>query len=186
MTRIFGFGHRSRVGKDTAGSFLLGHIRQNTRGKLVVKTAFALKMKAMTHDLYKQYGLHDAEFYERPENAHLRNLKLPVIGKTPVEIWIEFGTTVGRAIYEDTWVDYPLNMKFDYLIITDVRFPNEVAKIQKAGGVCYKIENPTVPPRDSVADNALEGFKGWNGVLVNDGDLKAFNSLIIETFEGQL
>lgn len=181
--KIFGFGHRSRVGKDTAGGFLAGHIRQSTRNKLIVKTAFALKMKAMCHDLYAWAGLQDAEFYEKPENEHFRNEILPAIGKTPVEIWIEFGTTVGRAIYSDTWIKYPLNKKFDYLIITDVRFPNEVNEIWKAGGKVFKIENPSIPPRESVADDALKDFTGWDQVIINDGDLKSFNEKIVEAFK---
>jgi hypothetical protein len=186
MVRIFGFGHRSRVGKDTVAGFLAGHIRQTTRNKLVVKTAFAIKLKAMTHDLYGWAGLQDADFYERPENEHLRNVKLPEIGKTPVEIWIEFGTTVGRSIFMDTWVKYPLNKKFDFLIIADVRFPNEVSEIRKAGGVVYKVENPNVPIRESVADSALADYKDWNGVIVNHGDLKTLNTTVIDTFKDML
>lgn len=182
--KIFGFGHRSRVGKDTAAGFLAGHLRQTTKNKLVVKTAFALKLKAMCADLYGWAGLQDAEFYEKQENEHLRNVKLEPIGKTPVEIWIEFGTTVGRAIYGDTWVKYPLNRKHDYLIITDVRFQNEVNEIWKAGGKVFKVENPSVPLRDSVADNALQDFTGWDQVIVNDGDLKALNEKVITVFKG--
>lgn len=183
MVRIFGFGHRSRVGKDTVAGFLAGHIRQTTRNKLVVKTSFATKLKAMTHDLYGWAGLQEADFYERPENEHLRNVKLPEIGKTPVEIWIEFGTTVGRSIYMDTWIKYPLNKKFDFLIIPDVRFPNEIIEIRKAGGIVYKVENPNVPHRDSVADNALANYTAWNGIIENTGDLKALNAQVIETFK---
>lgn len=182
--KIFGFGHRSRVGKDTAALFLTSYIRQHVRGrgKNVVKTSFAAKLKSITHDIYGWAGLEAAEFYELPENEHLRNVKLQPINKTPVEIWIEFGTTVGRAIYYDTWIQFPLQQKRDYLIISDVRFPNEAEVIKKSGGMIFKIENPSVPLRDSVADNALQDFKGWDGTIINDRDLKSFNSSIISTF----
>lgn len=181
--RIIGFGHRSRVGKDTAVDFLAGHIRQTTRNKLVTTARFAFKIKAMCHDLYGWAGLQDGEFYEKPENEHLKNIKLPVIDKTPVEIWVEFGTTVGRSIYTETWVQYPFTKKYDYLLFRDVRFPNEAAKIKSLGGVVYKIENPRILPTKSAADAALEGYKHWDGILVNDGDLKTFNTLIINTFK---
>lgn len=184
--RIFGFGHRSRMGKDTAATFLTGHLRQTTRGKLIIKSSFAAKLKAMTHDLYGWLGLETGEFYELPENEHLRNVKLPHINKTPVEVWIEFGTTVGRACYPETWVAYPLQKQCDYLILTDVRFPNEVAAIHKAGGKVFKVHNPTIRYRDSVADSQLEEFQGWDSVIINDGDLKHLNTLVINTFKDLL
>ena len=184
--KIFGFGHRSRVGKDTASGFLAGHIRQSTRNKLVVKTSFAAKMKAMTYDLYKWAGLQPADYYETEQGAPYRDIKLEAIGKTPVEIWIEFGSTVGRAIFKDTWVNYPLNQKYDYLIISDVRFLNEVEGIRKLGGVVYKIEKADAPIRNSVADNELQDYTGWDGVLKNNGDLKEFGALVIDTFKGWL
>lgn len=181
--KIFGFGHRSRVGKNTASIFLSSYIRQSTRGKNVVVSSFGAKVKSVTHDLYSWAGLESGEFYEIPENEHLRDVKLPYIDKTPVQIWIEFGTTVGRACYYGTWLQYPLQQKFDYLIISDVRFHNEVEAIQKTGGKVFKIKNPSAPIRDSVADNMLEGFTGWDGTLVNSGDFKSFNDLIVDTFK---
>lgn len=183
---IIGFGHRSRVGKDTAAGFLTGLIRQSKRNVLVVKTSFAAKLKAMCYDLWAWDGLREAAFYETEHGAKLRDVPLPTIKKTPVELWIEFGTTVGRACYYDTWVKYPLNQKHDYLIITDVRFENEVKAIQAQGGKVYKVVNNSAPIRDSVADNALNNFEGWDGILFNDNDLKTFNDLIVETFKGQI
>lgn len=183
MPKIFGFGHRSRMGKNTVANFLAGYIRQNTRNKSVIVTSFASKLKSMCHDLYGWAGLMDEAFYEQDCNANLRDVKLYPIGKTPVEIWIEFGTTVGRSIYMDTWLEYTLNKKCDYLIITDVRFPNELHGIHQRDGRTYKVVNPRVPLRDSVADNALEGSSGWTATLINDSNLKDLNLLTIKVFK---
>lgn len=183
---IIGFGHRSRMGKDTAANFLAGYIRQHKRNVLVVKTSFAAKMKSISHDLYKWAGLQDADFYEKPENIHLREIKLPFIDKTPIEIWIELGTTVGRSIYKDTWLQYPLKQKYNYLIVTDVRFENEADEIRKLGGYVCKVHNPNVPYRVSVVDEQLEHYKKWDFTITNDGDLKSLNEKVINTLKGVL
>lgn len=178
--KIFGFGYKSRVGKDTAANFLVGLIRQITRNKLVIKTGFGAKLKAVCHDLYKHLGLQDADYYDT--NEHVKNTKLPIINLSPVEIWIQFGTLVGREVYPFTWVEYPFQNTCDYLIIQDVRFENEANEILKRGGHIFKVVNPHVPETGSIADNQLNYYKGWSDILINDKDLKSFNNLIVEKF----
>lgn len=179
--KIFGFGHRSRVGKSTAGDFLTGYIRQTKRNVSIINTNFASKMKAMCHDLYSWAGLQDEAYYEANEAA--RDIKLPFINKTPVEIWIEFATNVGRTVYVHTWIRYPFTYKCNYLIIRDVRFENEIDIIREHGGFVFKIANDSAPVRASIADQQLQNYKEWDGILYNNGDLKEFNSLIISTFK---
>lgn len=181
--RIIGFGHRSRMGKDTAAGFLVGHLRGTTRNKKIIKASFASKLKAMCYDLYGWTGLQEADFYEKEENFKLRDVKLPKIEKTPVQIWIEFGTSVGRSIYFDTWIQYVLNLQADFLVISDVRFINEVEAIQKVGGKVIKIHKPGTPLRDSVADNALENWTGWDASIMNSGSLKDLNTHTIAVYK---
>lgn len=175
---IYAFGHKKRVGKDTAAGMLLKIIAERFPHTYIQKVSFARKMKEMCFQLYRWDGLMHPDQYECVHNAELRDVPLPTIGKTPRQIWIEFGTTVGRSIYENTWVDLLIRgpvgglPKASIMIISDLRFPNEAARIREFGGKLIKIENPRVPVTDDVADVALDGFDGWDYVIQNDGTIR--------------
>lgn len=176
---VVAFGHESRVGKDTAGKFLDSALR--LAGIHSKKISFAAKLKDISHQLYSWAGLKPGIFYESEEGAKLRNVKLPDLGLTPVEIWVQVGNKM-REIYEHTWVMQALRTvppNVDCLIITDLRFPNEVTKVREMNGRCFKVFNPNVEKRmDNPADRALDGYTGWDDILMNDSDLGMFNSTI--------
>lgn len=182
--RIVAFGHRRYVGKDTAADFLISYLRLNKRGLLIRKIGFASKMKAITHDLYAWAGLQDEAYYE--EHPELKAVVIPALGKAPREIWIEYGMAC-REIYRGTWLQYPLKaVRADFLILKDLRFPDEAEEILAQGGMCYRIDNPRIEKFNDRADVALADWPGWTGVLVNDTDLATFNRLIISTIGEKL
>jgi hypothetical protein len=175
--KIIAFGHRRYVGKDTAANLLVTHIRATRRNVLVTKMGFASKFKAICHELYGWAGLQDEEYYEvHPE---LKDVIIPALGKSPRTVWIEFGTTVGRAIFPDTWIMYPLTRKCDFLVMKDLRFPNEAIPILQRGGLVYRIDNPRVEIFNDKADSALAGFTHWTGVIVNDSDIRTLNQKVL-------
>lgn len=181
---IIGFGHRKRVGKDTASFLLLEAIDQQ-QGNVdnVRKCAFADKLKEISHDLYSWAGLNAADWYEIPGNEHFRDVVLPEIGKTPRQIWIDIGTpAIRKAVYDGTWVEFVLRSRqpFETLVISDVRFPNEIERIRQVGGICIKVERPQVPPTRDVADDALAEFTGWDWTIVNDGTLDDLRAKVAE------
>jgi hypothetical protein len=166
--KILAFGHQKRVGKDTACRFALTHIRSSNLVRHVEKRGFADKVKSVTHDLYKWAGLESGSFYEEAQNEHLREVVLPLIGKTPRQIWISFGNEVKAATYRDTWIDYLLHsVKCDFLIISDLRFPNEAEKIKSMGGKVIKICRPSVPHTSDAADDPLLNYDGWDNIIYN-------------------
>jgi hypothetical protein len=140
----------------------------------------------MCHRLYGWDGLRGPEFYEEAHNAHLREEPLPTVGKTPREIWIEFGTTVGRAIYVNTWVDllFTQHDDTDILLISDCRFPNEADRIHDFGGLIIRIDRPDVGVSHDVADEALADYKDWDAVIVNDGNLNYLYEQVMEFVTG--
>ncbi len=173
------FGHRKRVGKDTAARFLSSYIRLAKKGSNVQVHGFADKLKSIAHELYFWAGLHPGEFYEDEANTHLRDVILPAIGKSPRRIWIDLGTHVGRAIYWDTWVDYLQYSIFaDVCIIKDMRFPNECERIKSLGGFVFKIERDDAPNDSDEADDPLKDYTGWSAVIENNGSLGALNKKI--------
>jgi hypothetical protein len=170
--RIIGLGHTSRVGKDTFANYLSTALKE--RDVVVKKIPFAWKLKDVTHQLYGWAGLQDAAFYETKLGERFRDVVLPDLGMTPVQVWVAFGTpAVREQVYDRTWVDYVLKTdhECEVLIIPDVRFPNEVEAIQKQVGTLIKVVRPGFGPRQTVADQALVGWTGWNNIIGSTGRL---------------
>lgn len=166
MIPAIGFGHRSRVGKDTASKFLNTELR--LAGVKTVHVSFAWKLKEICYDLYGWAGLKQPIHYENfPAD---RQIKLPILGLTPVEIWVAVGNKL-REVYPKTWIDLALrgNKNAEFVIVSDVRYQNEVEAIKELGGRVYKIVRPDAAVLDTVADNALENFTGWDALIENNG-----------------
>jgi hypothetical protein len=174
--KIIGLGHYSRTGKDTFANALVKDIQTRSGGRTPVKKIpFAWKLKDICHQLYAWDGLREAEFYDTLEGEKFRDIKLPTIGKTPVEIWVAMGTpAVREQVYSNTWIDYLLKsaLGLDVLVIPDVRFPNEVTAIQELGGTLIKVVRPGYGPRKTVADRALLGWNGWDYVIGSSGRMQ--------------
>lgn len=176
---IIGFGHRKRVGKDTAAKFLQTHLRIGIRKINIVKGNLAYPLKQQTHELWGWAGLREPEFYDTEEGAPLREVVLPKLGKTPRQVWIDYGNKI-REIYPDTWMAYQLHhakevIKTDLLILADIRYHNEVNIIKDNGGKVYKIVRPDAPISNDVADTALDSYDSWDGTITNDNSLGAFD-----------
>lgn len=175
MTPIIGFGHRSRVGKDTATGFLNTELRM--LGVKALHISFASKLKEISYDLYSWAGMKRPIHYE--SHPADRQIKLPELGLTPVEVWVAVGNKL-REVYPETWVQCALRgqQNAECIIVSDVRYPNEVAAIRSLSGKIYKISRRNVPILDTVTDNALDNFMGWDGIIVNDGTLAELHTEI--------
>ena len=72
-------------------------------------------------------------------------------GQTAREFLQYFGTDIMRKIKDTVWVDYTLKLiqeeQSSVALIPDVRFPNEIDAIQKAGGIVLRLT------RDVYSDN---------------------------------
>ena len=170
--QIIGLGHYSRCGKDTFANYFLDYMPG------ALKIPFAWKLKQITHELYAWAGLREPEYYETPEGALARDIVLPALGLTPVQVWVKFGTpAVREQVYDRTWIDYVLKTKHnaEVLVIPDVRFPNECEAIKSVGGTLIKIVRPGYGPRNTVADRALIGFNGWDYIIGAEGTMESLN-----------
>lgn len=177
---VVAFGHKKRVGKDTASRLLRAHLERLSPGIRVKEVSFARKLKEIAHTLWGWAGLQGPDFYDIPENEHLREVVLPAIGKTPRQLWIELGNKV-REIYEDSWIRAALLGYDDAEVITvrDLRYPNEAGGVEYADGLRVKVTNSRVPTSDDIADNALNGYTKWTNHLANEGTLEELDSLIL-------
>lgn len=97
----------------------------------------------------------------------------------------EEGTERGRLVYgEDVWCNTAATWirhlhetwGVQAIVIPDVRFPNEVAMIQRLGGKVLRISAPkraassalTPEQRAHQSETALDDFGGFDGFLYND------------------
>lgn len=138
MTTIIGFTGRKGSGKDTAANVLV-----EEQGFANVKFAGALKgMLAF----YLYYVGVDSLQAERMIDGDLKEVPFEVLGgKTPRHAMQTLGTEWGRdLIHPDIWVDsfFRRAAQFDNVVCSDVRFPNEIDAIHKAGGKVYRLERP--------------------------------------------
>lgn len=94
------------------------------------------------------------------------------------------GTDVIRKNYEDTWVDMVVALLkgiktlYDYIIIPDVRFPNEIDRMRdNFDCITVRVIRPnfdnglTEEQRKHPSETALDNYP-MEYELINDGDLK--------------
>ena len=168
-----GLGHYSRTGKDTFANYLIGHLESKL---LIRKRPLAWKLKEITYNFYAWAGMMPPNTMRHQKGGRDRDVMLPALGMTPVEVWVAFGTkAVRNNVYDRTWLDYLLksNHQERVIIIPDVRFPNEADAIKEAGGVLIKIVRPGYGPRKTIADRALVGYTGWDYVFGGEGTMFA-------------
>ena len=167
--RIIGLGHYSRTGKDTLANMIVDEVRNY--GKTAKKISLAWKLKQVCYDMYRWAGMQPPEFYDTPEGETWRDIKLDRLDMTPVEVWVAVGTpAIRKNVYDRTWIDCVLleDHAVDVLVVPDIRFQNEVDAFREEGALLAKVVRPGHEPRQTVADQALVGYDGWDLWLGGD------------------
>jgi hypothetical protein len=80
---------------------------------------------------------------------------------TPRLVLQKWGTEVARkSWHDDTWIaslENKLSKAHNDIVITDVRFPNEILAIKNAGGVVIRVKRGDEPMWYSIAQRANKG-----------------------------
>jgi hypothetical protein len=94
----------------------------------------------------------------------------------------KLGTEVGRnMVGENVWVNIMARKIDDHrgaghpVVVTGIRFPNEVQMIRELGGRSVWIDRPNLATRGAIAAHASEnsvGEQDFDGLIVNDGTLE--------------
>jgi hypothetical protein len=168
---LVGIGHRSDHGKDTLANMMVEWFDLNHRAWKVLKKPWAWKGKEICHQLYGWAGLREPDFYETDEGRKARNVKIPALNMTPVEIWIKvLSRGIRDQCWDRTWVEWLKNSPTSsrVLIPPDTRFPLEVPYCTYT----IKCTNPRIPNRVGLSvDDELAGYDDWTFYLSNDGTL---------------
>lgn len=177
MSKIIAFGHKSRVGKDTAVNLLISYINKVRPDLSVKRAAFGDLIKEVSYLIYRCYGLQQRIHYDLyPEK---RYIQLPVINMTPVEIWIEVGESF-RKKNSLIWINPVLTYELpDILLISDLRFPTELEEIKKHNGSVFKITRTNALNIGSEPDKALDFFTEWDHVINNDTTIEDLEKSLI-------
>lgn len=159
-TLVIGLGHRARHGKDSAARILMQAI------KGVQRFSFADDLYAICRVLY---GMTEKDA------PLLQRVGVEFREKDP-DVWV-------RSVYAKMLAERPR-----VAVITDVRFPNELALVKGMGGVCWKIERRLLDgsvfvdasrPATHISETALSGAP-WDRVIENpDGDRDTFRDRVL-------
>ena len=128
LPKLVGLLARKGAGKDTAAEVLLAQGYENVK--------FAGALKDMLRTLLFYQGA-DAEAIERMVEGDLKEVPSEFLaGQTPRLAMQTLGTEWGREIIApDLWVLTAIKRAaMGDTVITDVRFPNELAAVERAGG----------------------------------------------------
>lgn len=137
---------------------------------------FAGPLKDMFRAFYRSIGLYDAEIERRIE-GDLKEVPDPFLnGRTPRYAMQTLGTEWGRdLIAKDFWIDTFTRRVANYkefapLVVDDCRFTNEVAAIQKVGGLIVKVWRPDLKPDLSHPSEAEIALLPQDVIVSNDAD----------------
>lgn len=167
---------RARVGKDTAGAWLV-----ENRGYVRVGFADAVRDVALRTDPIVYQYRHTDGWYDRRLSDVVRERgweRAKELFPEVRRILQETGMAV-RAVDEEFWLRTALdkvrkiNESGRSVVITDVRFPNEAESLKRAGFELLYIDRPGVPHLDHASEGALsEADAGM--ILHNRGSLADF------------
>jgi len=168
---IIGFVGFIGSGKDTAADYLVNfHEFRRDSFANTLKDAVAnvfgwdrIMLEGRTAEARKWREEVDTWWAER--------LNLPNL--TPRWILQYWGTEVCRqGFHDDIWiasVENKMRKTSDNIVISDVRFPNEIRAIHNAGGIVVRVQRGVTPHWYDVAVQANKGVENAQNFLKKEG-----------------
>jgi hypothetical protein len=165
--RIVGLSGYARSGKNAAA----GGLQQFGWAQAAV--ADRLKLFVEATDSLVAEAVATAGGWEQAKDAygHVR-ARLQVVASSARDV-----------LGDDVWVRAVLDHDYGAvpgLVITDVRYPNEVKRIRDAGGLIVRIERPGVRPANAHHSEVALDNCDWDHVIVNDSTVEALQYRLVE------
>ena len=153
---IVGIAGRRYAGKDTAAAALIED------GAVNVK--FAGGIKVMLRAYLSYVGVRP-ETIERMIEGDLKEMPNCFLGyRSPRYAMQTLGTEWGRNLMGDTfWIDSLTAHIEDkpFVVVTDMRFPNEVEHVKRLGGATVRIVDPdreSLPGDEHASESQIDGL----------------------------
>ena len=167
--QIIGFAGRKGSGKDTCADFLVNELGFQ-------KQAFAAPLKNFCQQLFL---LTDDQLWGDKRDIIDTRYQL-----TPRQLLQKFGTDFIRDQVSPTfWVDRFADwckQQSQSIVVSDVRFDNEVNIIKQLGGRVYRVErSPSCLSLDKHKSESAETLSNLHGVIRNDGSLSDLRAHVL-------
>ena len=168
---IIGFVGFIGSGKDTAADYLVNfHGFRRDSFANTLKDAVAAVF-GWDRTLLEGRTKEAREWREQVDPWWAERLNIPHL--TPRWVLQYWGTEVCRqAFHDDIWiasVENKMRKTTDNIVISDVRFPNEINAIHGAGGIVVRVQRGSQPHWYDIAIQANKGSLSAQNFLKNEG-----------------
>lgn len=178
--KLIGLVGRKSVGKDTAAMVL------EQQGYQIAK--FAGGLKAMIAGYLAYIGVPEDAIKAIVEDYRVKEMPNAYFGmKTPRYVMQTLGTEWGRdLIAPDLWVQSCLwrCANLGKAVITDVRFPNEVAAVKNHNGVIIRIVRNASRVDDHASENFIDSL-AVDHEISNNGTITELHEKLLLLVKGQ-
>lgn len=177
--RLFLISGKSRAGKDTFADFMIGILKENN--KKVIKTQMSK---------YLKYYIKDYFGWDGKEETKPRTL-LQMLGTDIIRKKLNHPLFFIKRTLEDIEI---MKHFFDYIIISDVRFPEEIDELKKVYPdlISINIIRPNYInelndiEKEHISENALLNYKSFDYKIINDKTLDDLKEEAIKIMNKEL
>lgn len=188
--KIIGFLGKKGSGKDTCSDYITSYLSNlNITSE---KVAFANPLKKATQILFQ---LTDDQVYGSQKEVIDDNWKI-----TPRQIFQYIGTDIFRNKIDElipntgsnfwckSFEKSLQNINVEYILVSDVRFQNEVDIIHKLGGIIIKIERDLINEKfnEHISELSIDEITNYDHIIVNNSSLinlhKSLDELCLNIF----
>lgn len=188
---IIGLNGRMRAGKDTVAQILMANFENVERvafaDKLKDSAAAALRLTREELEDLKLHGRLNIQWsVEREVEGRKKKVKdvreREISGREYLQY---YGTEAHREVFgDDFWIEQALDRtqttEDGILVVTDMRFPNELAAVQERGGVTVKVLRPEADSQPILhASEQILDDSGFDFFLNNDGSLETLTERVL-------
>lgn len=158
--RLVAISGKAGSGKDTVAAML-----NDIDGRGFLEIAFGDTIKRVASTLT---GIELASWYDRDFKETFNER----LGCKPRQYMQHLGDTL-RSFDEDVFIKACFNRMSGAgsYIVTDVRRLNEAEACKKFGAFMLRVDRPGLDSGEHISETDLDDWKGWDAVIVNDGDL---------------
>lgn len=165
---IIGICGYKGAGKDSMGQILTNSFGWD-------RMSFAEPIKELVHNTF---GIDKAILSGNEGEREFRELPLPDwFNYSPRQLLQIIGTGFRDSLHPDIWVkilENKVKKHNNHVVVTDVRFPNEVEMINN-NGFCVVVKRPGYDGDEHKSEHALDDYK-FEHVFDNDGSEEALQA----------